>query len=135
MSQDLDVSFAAFEKHYRTQEQIHPNNGQINMKSILENLDGEIAKGEQVQGKNNEPDSIERLEKIRKSNENAGIPARLITKKAKTKIAFRGFNDSNLLLPGDLDELDAASLPIEQLFSKVRVTKLRDDRNKSLSLL
>ena len=59
---------------------------------------------------------------------------REIAKKAKTKIAFRGFNDSNLLLPGDFDEREAASLPIEQLFSKVRITKLRDKYPKSMSL-
>ena len=74
------------------------------MKSMLENLEGGIPKGDHVQNKHNEPDSIEKLEKIRKSHENAGIPAKLITKKAKMKIAFRGFNDSNLLLPGDFDD-------------------------------
>ena len=74
------------------------------MKSMLDNLEGGIPKGDHVQNKHKELDSIEKLEKIRKSHENAGIPAKLITKKAKTKIAFRGFNDSNLLLPGDFDD-------------------------------
>ena len=74
------------------------------MKSMLDNLEGGIPKGDHVQNKHKELDSIEKLEKKRKSNENAGIPAKLITKKAKTKIAFRGFNDSNLLLPGDFDD-------------------------------
>ena len=78
-----------------------------------------------------EPDSIERLQKGRRSYNGDGNPTTEKSRRAKTKIAFRGFNDSNLLIPGDFDERELARQPIEKLFTKVRVTRHRSLRRKS----
>ena len=77
-------------------------------------------------------DTIDGLESLRKSTKKQQTIRRGRQSLLKTKIAFRGGNDSNLLIMGDYDYKEVGQLPIETLFSKVRIEKLRSEHRKSM---
>ena len=117
------------QKHYRTQDNLNPNGGEVNLWQVYK--DDGLANPKESGRNLEEPDTIDRLQKGRRSYNEDGNPTAEKSRRAKTKIAFRGFNDSNLLIAGDFDERELARQPIEKLFSRVRVTRHRSLCRKS----
>ena len=129
LSNMSSISFADVKKHYRTHNNVCEKTFQLNLNEQLHNMELENEGNAKHQVMN---DTIDGLESLRKSTKKQQTIRRGRQSLLKTKIAFRGGNDSNLLIMGDYDQKEVGQLPIETLFSKVRIEKLRSEHRKSM---
>ena len=95
-NKNCDVSFGVFkkQKHYRTSGDIKQDQKEINLNYILKTITEETNEQNHSKG----IDSIEKLEKRRKSSV---VDVTAKPRQVRSRIAFRGLNDSNFFIPGD----------------------------------